>query len=68
MTPSIFLYKNSYNLLKKKVKVEEIILKKIMRKMSGVLLVFALILVWAFFSYSENSSTMQASAGVISRD
>lgn len=36
--------------------------------MSGVLLVFALILVWAFFSYSENGSTMQTSSGVISRD
>ena len=47
--------------------MREIVLNKIIKKTSGMMIIFAILVVWAFFSYNKNVSTMQTSSGVVSR-
>lgn len=41
-------------------------MKKITRKISGIILVFIAILIWAVCSYDKNMISMQTSAGIVS--
>lgn len=43
-------------------------LEKIIKKASGMIIIFAILIIWAFFSYNGSIHTMQTSTGVVSRN